>query len=493
MESSATDLPAAWPLKAPLVARLRADVGLRRAAAALTGMLGIVLGAGIGAYLLLGAVPHGGFDPPGIVDHLGGLGDALAAPFARWDSVWYLTIARDGYTPGPSPAFFPLYPLLVAAVGSVGPGLLAGGVLVSVAAMLVALRLLWRLTDLELGAAAPGVADLAVLVVALGPMAFFFSAVYSESVFLALTLGAFLCGRQERWAWAGLLGGLAAATRSSGLLVVVGLVALWLEQRHPASRLARWPPGRAVPAWGLAPAPKPEPVPAPEPVPVPAAAPEPVPAPAPEPVPAAAPEPVPAAAPEPVAAPEPASVRKLLWVGLVPAGLLAYLGWLGLLGLDPLAPFSSQAEWFRHFTGPLAGVLDGGRAALAGARQLLSGQTHTVYYPSAGGDPMIVGWHNVMLFGFLVGTLPLLIGALRRLPLAYGVYGLLATCLAVSFPVATEPLTSVPRYLVVLFPLPMAFALWIARHPRLRLPVLAASAVSLAGFTELFATWHWIA
>ena len=440
MESSATDLPATWPRNAPLHARLRADIGLRRAAGALSGMLGIVFGVGVGAFLLLGVVPHGGFDPPGIVDHLGGLGDALAAPFARWDSVWYLTIARDGYTPGPSPAFFPLYPLLVAAVGAVGPGLLAGGVLVSVAAMLVALRLLWRLTELELGAAAPGVADLAVLAVALGPMAFFFSAVYSESVFLALTLGAFLCARQERWVWAGLLGGLSAATRSSGLLVVVGLVALWLEQRHPASRWARWPPGRA--ARGPRPAPP--------------------------------------------------AVRGLLWVGVVPLGLLAYLGWLDLLGLDPLAPFSSQQEWFRHFTGPVRGVLDGGRAALGGARQLLSGQTHTVYYPAAG-DPMIVGWHNVMLFGFLVGAVALLIGALRRLPLAYGVYAVLATCLAVSFPVATEPLTSLPRYLVVVFPLPMALALWLARHPRLRLPVLGASAVSLAGFTELFATWHWIA
>ena len=450
MDSPATDLPATWPSTVPLVGRLRADVGLRRAAVALTGMLGIVFTVGVGAFILLGAVPHGGFDPPGIVDHLGGLGDALAAPFARWDSVWYLTIARDGYTSGPSPAFFPLYPLLVAAVGSAGPGLLVGGVLVSVAAMLVALRLLWRLTDIELGAAAPGVADLAVLVVALGPMAFFFSAVYSESVFLALTLGAFLAARQDHWVRAGLLGGLAAATRSSGLVVVVGLLLLWLEQRHPSSHWARWPPARALPpsaAGGLARR----------------------------------------------RASLAAVPRDLLWVGAVPLGLLAYLGWLGILGLDPLTPFSSQTEWFRHFRGPVRGILDGGQAAFAGARQLLSGQTHTVYYPRAGGDPMIVGWHNVMLFGFLLGAVPLLIGALRRLPLAYGVYALLAICLAVSFPVTAEPLTSLPRYLVVLFPLPMALALWIARHPRLRLPVLGASAVSLAGFTELFATWHWIA
>ncbi|HWH11564.1 MAG TPA: mannosyltransferase family protein [Solirubrobacteraceae bacterium] len=450
IESHATELPATRPAAKPVVSRRDEDVALRRAACALGGMLSIVLLVGVGSFAVLGSVPHGGFDPPGVVDHLGAVRDALAAPFARWDSVWYLTIARHGYTPGPSPAFFPLYPLLVAALGALGPGLLVGGVLISVAAMLVGLRLLWLLTDLELGAAHPDAADLAVFAVALGPMAFFFTAVYSESLYLALTLGAFLSARQERWARAGVLGALAAATRSSGLLVIVGLLGLWLEQRRPESRWARWPAGR-VPGR---PAPPP-------------------------------------AGGRPAA--HPGRRRDLLWIAVVPLGLLAYLCALALGGLPPLAPFSSQQEWFRHFTGPVGGVLEGARAAFAGARQLLSGQTRTVYYPLAGGDPMTAGWHNVMLFGFLVGCVPLVVGALRRLPLAYGLYALSATCLAISYPVSPQPLTSLPRYLVVLFPLPMTLGLWLARHPRLRLPVLGASAVSLAGFTELFATWHWIA
>jgi hypothetical protein len=444
MESHATDLPATLPRTKLLGARLREDIALRRSAGALAALLAIVTVVGIGSFVALGAVAHAGFDPPGVVDHLGAVRDALAAPFARWDSVWYLTIARHGYSAGPSAAFFPLYPLLVAGVGALGPGLLVGGVLVSLSALLVALWLLWRLTELELGAAAPDVADLAVFAVALSPMSFFFGAVYSESVYLALSLGAFLSARQERWARAGMLGAMAAATRSSGLLLIVALVALWLEQRRPGTRWARWPTSRAV-----APA-------------------------------------------TPRRACHPGR-RALWWIGLVPLGLLAYLGWLAVHGLDPLAPFSSQQDWFRHFSGPIGGVRAGARAAFAGARQLLSGQTRTVYYPLAGGDPMIAAWHNVMLFGFLLAAIPLLIGALRRLPLAYGVYALAAICLAVSYPVTPEPLTSLPRYLVVVFPLPMALALWLARHPRLRLPVLGASAVSLAGFTELFATWHWVA
>jgi hypothetical protein len=452
MESHATELPGPRQLIAPLAARRGEVVALRRAAAALGALLVIVVVAGAGSFLALGAVPHGGFDPPGVVDHLGGLRDALAAPFARWDSVWYLTIARDGYTGDLTPAFFPLYPLLVAGVGSLGPGLLAGGVLVSVTAMLVAMRLLWRLTELELGAADRDAADLAVLAAALAPMAFFFIAVYSESLYLALTLGTFLAARQGRWARAGLLGALAAATRSSGLLLMLALVLIWLEQRDPRSRWARWPTSRAVGTAATGARRRP--------------------------------------GPPPGAAPR---RRDLAWIAVVPLGLLAFLGWLDVAGLDPTAPLSSQQAWLRHFSGPFGGVLDGARAALGGVRQLLSGQTRTVYYRLAGGDPMIAAWHNVMLFGFLLLSVPLLVGALRRLPLAYGVYALAAVCVALSYPIASEPLTSLPRYLVVLFPLPMALALWLARHPRLRLPLLGASAVSLAGFSELFATWHWIA
>jgi hypothetical protein len=398
------------------------DPALRSAAIGLGLTLAVVVVGGLGAYLAFGgAVAHNGFDPAGVVDHLGGSGDTLAAPFARWDSVWYLTIARYGYTSGAEAAFFPLYPLLVALVAQLGPGLLVAGVLVSVTSLLVALRLLWLLTDLELGARSPGAANLAVLTTALGPMAFFFTAVYTESLFLALSLGAFLSARRGRWAGAAGLGALAAATRSQGLLLVGALGLLFFEQR----RGERW--------------------------------------------------------------------RDALWLLAVPLGLGAYMGWLGLQGLDPLAPFSAQQTWFRHLAGPVGGLEQGVRAAFDGARQLLSGQTRTVYFARAGGDPMIVAWHNLMLFGFLLAALGPLVGAFRRLPPAYGGYALAAIVLAVSYPSGPEPLMSLPRLLVVLFPLPMAIGLWLAGHPRLRRPVLGSSAAALTAFSGLFATWHWIA
>ena len=73
---------------------------------------------GIATVLAFGFGPRrGAFNPPGLSRGLGALGNLLAAPVARWDSNWYLLIARYGYHPAMGAqtasrsAFFPLYPL----------------------------------------------------------------------------------------------------------------------------------------------------------------------------------------------------------------------------------------------------------------------------------------------------------------------------------------------------------------------------------------------
>jgi hypothetical protein len=98
-----------------------------------------------------------------------------------------------------------------------------------------------------------------------------------------------------------------------------------------------------------------------------------------------------------------------------------------------------------------------------------------------------------MLLGFLLAAIPLLVRAWRMLPRAYGVYMVLALALPLSYPVGSQPLMSLPRFLVVLFPLAIAFASWLTEHPRLRRPVLSGSALLMAFFTAQFATWHWVA
>ncbi|MGP0051206.1 MAG: hypothetical protein ACLPZR_20495 [Solirubrobacteraceae bacterium] len=90
----------------------------------------------------------------------------------------------------------------------------------------------------ELGARA---ARGAVLVIAFWPAAYFFSAPYSESLFLAISAGTFLAARQARWLLAGLLGAAAAATRNTGILLVLPLLAMYLYGPRSARVLAAAP------------------------------------------------------------------------------------------------------------------------------------------------------------------------------------------------------------------------------------------------------------
>lgn len=205
----------------------------------------VVWAAGVGAVLALGRSGRWrGFDPAGLTAPFGATGDALVAPAARWDSVWYLAVALGGYGEDATrTAFFPLYPLLVrvagapaAAVGDDRAAYLVAGAFVSLVAFAAALYLVHRLTALELGG---DVARTTVWLVALFPTAFAFSAVYTESLFLALSAGSLYAARRERWATAGLCGLAAAATRSTGMLLVVPLAMLWWRAGRGAGK-ALW-------------------------------------------------------------------------------------------------------------------------------------------------------------------------------------------------------------------------------------------------------------
>lgn len=172
---------------------------------------------------------------------VGGLGDVLAAPAVRWDAIWYLQIAQHGYQTLPATRFFPGFPVLVAAAsGLLGSGWVAG-VLVSVLASIVAFELVRRLSELELG---PQAARSAIALLAFAPVALFFSAVYSESLFLALSAGTFYAARKEKWATAGTLGALAAATRVTGILLVVPVLLLFLYGPDDSEAIVAWSSGR---------------------------------------------------------------------------------------------------------------------------------------------------------------------------------------------------------------------------------------------------------
>jgi hypothetical protein len=156
--------------------------------------------------------------------------------WARWDSSWFLRIADHGYgvAHGVAAAFYPLYPLTLAGLGRVfGGHYVVAGILISLAACLVSFLLLYRLAETRLGADG---ARRAVLYLAVFPMTLFLQAVYSESLYLALALGAFLLAERRRWLGAGVITGLALLTRIAGVALLPALVLIaW---RSPDRRRA---------------------------------------------------------------------------------------------------------------------------------------------------------------------------------------------------------------------------------------------------------------
>ena len=160
--------------------------------------------------------------------------DLLDLP-ARWDTGWYMTIASEGYVydPAQTPdeqqniAFFPAFPLSIRLVSPLmGRQTLWTGVVISIVAFYFALVYLLRLARSELGD--EGQAATVVMLVAAYPFAVFFSAAYSESLFLLTVVGAVYHFRQNQLWQSACWGFVCGLTRPPGcfLSVALGLMAL---------------------------------------------------------------------------------------------------------------------------------------------------------------------------------------------------------------------------------------------------------------------------
>lgn len=159
----------------------------------------------------------------------------LAAPWMRYDANWYQRIVDHGYRAGEgTAAFHPLYPLLAMPLdrlfGMPGLGLLAVSTVACAALCVVFARYVAATQGEDL-------AQPATWLLLVCPPAFALLAPYSESVFLALAVGALLAMRRERWLLAGLLGALAALTRQQGLALALPLAwGVWRAHRAGRAR-----------------------------------------------------------------------------------------------------------------------------------------------------------------------------------------------------------------------------------------------------------------
>jgi Mannosyltransferase (PIG-V) len=175
--------------------------------------------------------------------------DPLWSTFTRYDAGWYVSIARWGYVANAEGAsniaFFPLYPLAMRWTRSLLRGMVhpmhlsyyAAGIVVSWICFPLALLLLYAVARSDVD---EGAAGRAVLYASLFPFAFYFGEVYTESLFLMLTLLSFYGFRSGRLLLGGISGGLACATRVNGIFALPALALVgWSAARRKRGGLTR--------------------------------------------------------------------------------------------------------------------------------------------------------------------------------------------------------------------------------------------------------------
>jgi Mannosyltransferase (PIG-V) len=161
---------------------------------------------------------------------------------ARWDATWYSDIAALGYrwdgdwTRQQNVVFFPAFPVAARLLARpLGMHVLYAGWLISLASFAAAMVLFVRLARTLVNER--DAADAAWLL-ATYPFAVYFSAAYSESLFLLAMCGMFLSAHHARFRQAAAWGLVAGLTRPNGWLLAVPL-ALFIWERRPRPGSAR--------------------------------------------------------------------------------------------------------------------------------------------------------------------------------------------------------------------------------------------------------------
>lgn len=348
--------------------------------------------------------------------------NALVAPGARFDSAWLLEVANHGYEAPGTPAFFPLYPALTAAGGWLFGSDVLAGLLLSALASVGAIYLLHRLVALDFGT---DIARRTVWIVACLPTSFTLTALYTEALFLLLSVGAIHAARLGRWQLAAVAGALAATTRSAGVLLALPLLILYLwgpRADRPPDRI----PGGLVPSYRLRPG--------------------------------------------------------VLAAAAPLLGVLGFVAFMVISRGEPLAMLDAQQLWERSFE-PLTAIPPALVAAGTGLVDLVAGTHLFAHSP----NPRGMGAVNLFLLGAFALSAWLAVRSIRLLPPAYTAYAFASLALPLTSPALEQPLMSIARFAMVAFPLWITAALLLDGERWRR--ALAVSLTLLAVSTALFAGW----
>lgn len=150
--------------------------------------------------------------------------------FANFDGVHYLTIGEKGYVAQFTQVFFPLYPLMLGSIAHILAFLnpIMVGLFISNIFFLLSLFIFAKLLALDYKQES---IKWILLMMIFFPTSFFFGSIYTESIFLFLTVSAFYAVRKKHWLLAGILGVLASSTRLIGIFLYPALLLEWYEYK----------------------------------------------------------------------------------------------------------------------------------------------------------------------------------------------------------------------------------------------------------------------
>jgi Gpi18-like mannosyltransferase len=156
--------------------------------------------------------------------------------FSHWDGKWYIEIANLGYSYADdgqhhSVAFYPLFPLLVRGLTTLGMQVEVAGVFINSLAFLAALVLVYFWVEQQYHTSA---AKWTTSVLAWCPFSLFCTVIYTEELFLFLTASALRAFEKGEYIWAAFCAALTTATRGPGVaLIPAFLLVAWREKKPP--------------------------------------------------------------------------------------------------------------------------------------------------------------------------------------------------------------------------------------------------------------------
>jgi hypothetical protein len=372
---------------------------------------------------------------------LDGLAHLIVEPFRQWDGTWYVNVAEVGYHPGQTAnsAFWPLYPWLMrlgSNLTSLAPEVI--GYVISNVAFFFALYFLYRLVNLDFSTT---VAEKTLWAVALFPTAFFFTAVYTESLFFLLAIAALYFARRGEWLLAGSIGLLAALTRSAGMMLLAPFLIMFLQQYGWKDPRRWFPQGFAAALPILGP---------------------------------------------------------------------VIFGWhLRRQGLDQFDWADQQWQWNRFSASPWrtfdctingceAEVRSFGSTYVAAVKPVDWGWFGAMFdnfgwtYLTSSEFRFRVGESHVLELVTTVLAFVLVVIGLKVVPFWYTAFVVPPLLVPLFTPSSVNPLMSMPRFVLPLFPLFVVAAILLGKRSRLSWVLAGISSVLLVLLTMQFALWYWV-